>query len=27
VVRDGELVEGIFPGRPILGALPPDSAP
>ncbi len=27
VVRDGELVEGISPGRPIRGATPTESAP
>ena len=27
VVRDGELVEGVFPGRPVLGAVSEEPAP
>ena len=27
VVRDGELLEGVFPGRAIRGAVSPESAP
>ena len=27
VVRDGELVEEVFPGRPVLGSVPEEAAP